>query len=74
MTTRTRVDNEQAPCGQVSGCERARDRDDEGLLMDHVRYDCGCTSLRDEYHDGSMRLRVVHHSGKVIIDELDAGE
>jgi hypothetical protein len=74
MTTRSRFDNERAPCGRVVGGERAHDRDDEGLLMDHMRYDCGCSRLRDEFHDGSMRLRVVHHSGKVITDELDAGE
>jgi hypothetical protein len=74
MTTTTRFDNEQAPCGRTIGGERARDRDDDGLLMDHVRYDCGCTSMRDEFHDGSMRLRIVHHAGRVIIDELHAGE
>ncbi|MDQ1691877.1 MAG: hypothetical protein QOD87_1985 [Pseudonocardiales bacterium] len=74
MTTKIRFDNEQAPCGRVIGGERARDRDDDCLLMDHVRYDCGCSRLHDEFHDGSMRLRVVHHSGKIITDELDAGE
>jgi len=50
------------------------DRDEECLLTDDTSYSCGCRRTRHEYHDGSYRRLIVHHSGRVLVDELLAGE
>ena len=68
--TTTRFTNEKAPCGRLVDGERLRDRDDECLLTDEVFYDCGCRSMRHEYHDGSVSCNVVRHDGTVLEDEL----
>ncbi len=72
--TTTPFTNEKAPCGQVVNGERFRDRDDECLLSDEMFYDCGCRSIRHEYHDGSVSVNVVRHDGKVLEDELICGQ
>ncbi len=72
--TTTRFTNEKAPCGQVVDGERLRDRDEECLLSDEMFYDCGCRSIRHEYHDGSVSVNVVRHDGKVLEDELICGQ
>jgi hypothetical protein len=53
----------------VSG-QHFRDQDDEGLILDHLHYACGCQSIRTVCHDGSVHSRVVRHDGKVVVDEL----
>jgi hypothetical protein len=64
---------EQAPCGRVVDGERHRDQDDdECLVSDDVFYDCGCRVIRHEYHDGGTHRQVVHHDGKVLVDERGA--
>ena len=70
MATRTRFAGELAPCRRVVSGEHFRDQDDEGLILDVLHFDCGCQSLRTEYHDGSVHSRVVRHDGKVLLDEL----
>ena len=72
--TTTRFTNEKAPCGKVVDGERLRDRDDECLLTDELFYDCGCRTIRHEYHDGSVSCNVVRHDGKVLENELIAGQ
>ena len=72
--TTTRFTNEKAPSGQVVDGERFRDRDDECLLSDEMFYDCGCWSIRHEYHDGSVSRNVVFHDGTVLEDELIYGQ
>jgi len=72
--TTNRFTDEKAPCGQVVDGERFRDRDDECLLSDEMFYDCGCRSIRHEYHDGSVSCNVVHHDGTVLEDELIYGQ
>jgi len=72
-TTSTRFQNEQAPCGRIVAGEHYQDQDDEALVTDDWRYDCGCRTTRHEYHDGSVGRKVVHHKGKVLVDELIAG-
>ena len=62
--------NEKAPCGQITGGERFRDRDEECLLSDEKFYACGCTTVRHEYHDGSVSCKIVRHDGTVVVDEL----
>ena len=70
--TTTPFVGEKAPCGQLVGGERFRDEDEECLLSDEHFFECGCRSIRHEYHDGSVSLKVTRHDGKVVVDELDA--
>ena len=65
--------NRKAPCGEVVDGERLRDRDEECLLSDEMFYQCGCQTIRHEYHDGAVSCKVVRHDGKVVVDELIAG-
>ena len=37
-------------------------------------YDCGCRSIRHEYHDGNVSRNVVRHDGTVLEDELIYGQ
>jgi hypothetical protein len=74
MATKTLFESEKAPCGRIVGGERYRDRDDDGLVVDHLYYACGCRTLLDEFHDGSVHRRVVHHNGRVVADEREQGE
>ena len=63
MGTTTSFESERAPCGRVVSGQHFRDQDDEGLILDHLHYACGCQSIRTGYHDGSV-------DGKVVVDEL----
>ncbi len=69
--TTTPFGNEKAPCGQFMGGERLQDRDEECLLRDEMFYECGCQTIRHEYHDGSVSNRIVHHDGTVLKDRLN---
>ena len=68
--TTTLFTNERAPCGRILDGERLRDRDEECLVSDDRFYKCGCKTIRHEYHDGSVSLKVVRHDGKVVVDEI----
>jgi hypothetical protein len=46
----------------------------QGLVTEDVNYSCGCRSHREEFHDGSVHHLVVHHRGKVLVDEELRGE
>jgi hypothetical protein len=72
MTTNTRFTREQAPCGRTSDGERVLDDDEDGFVVDHLKYDCGCQSTRRQYHDGGIHFRIVDHHGKVRGDEHSA--
>jgi len=54
--------------------ERSTDehRDGEGLVTAVETFLCGCSTLRTEYHDGSVRERTQHHGGRKVADELYA--
>ena len=69
-TTSTRFEGQLAPCGQKVDGERTQSEDLQGLVTQEFRYDCGCRSGREEYHDGSVRHMIVHHKGKVLLDEV----
>ena len=71
--TTSRFTNEKAPCEQVVDGERFRDRDDECLQSDELSYDCGCWSIRHEFHDGSVSSSVVRHDGTVLEDDIIYG-
>ena len=74
MATTTSFTSEDAPCGRVVDGARYRDEDDDGLRVEHVHYACGCQVSRDEFHDGSVTRRVVHHNGRVLVHEEFRGE
>jgi hypothetical protein len=61
-----------APCGKACDGDDCRDADDEGLLIAHEYFSCGCRIFRHEFHDGSVRTRVIRHDGKVMLDEVSA--
>ena len=62
-----------APCGQLSDSEHYEDHDDD-FVTRGVEFACGCTSLHREYHDGSVSRRIVHHDGRVMVEELLSAE
>ena len=46
----------------------------QGLVTQDLRFECGCQSHREEFHDGSVHHMVVNHHGKVLVDEEFRGE
>ena len=70
--TRIRFTSELAPCGKALDGEHYRDTDDDGLFMCDEYYVCGCRRIRHEFHDGSVRTRVIRHDGRVVMDEVSA--
>jgi hypothetical protein len=68
--TSTRFQNEQAPCGRFVDGEHFQDGDEEALVTNHLHYDCGCRSIRHEYHDGNVSRKVIRHDGIVLVDEF----
>lgn len=73
MASRTRFTGGAAPCGRFVDGVRYSDRDDDGMVVEHLYYACGCQDFRDAFHDGSLHNRVVHHNGKVLVDEEHRG-
>jgi hypothetical protein len=63
-----------APCGQIVNVESHEDLDDEVQVTESLEYGCGCRSIRHEYHDGSISNKVIHHNGKVLVDEFLSSE
>jgi hypothetical protein len=76
-TTSTRFTHEKAPCGQFVDGERFQDQDPEQdgqcLVTDEAFYACGCESIRNEYHDGTVAMKVIRHDGHILVDELEGG-
>ena len=73
MEPKSTFKNQVAPCGQTESGKTYEDRDEETLLTEEC-YACGCVVIRHEYHDGSVNRKVIHHNGKVLVDELIAAE
>lgn len=73
-STITPFDVKLAPCGQHQSGATEVDEDKQGLITENVRYDCGCRTAKEEYHDGSVHMMVVHHKGKVLVDQELRGE
>jgi hypothetical protein len=63
-----------APCGKQHPGEQFVSEDLHGLVTEDLRFDCGCQSHREEFHDGSVHHMVVNHHGKVLVDEEFRGE
>ena len=72
VPTSTGFKSQKAPCGRIVDGESYQDQDEEGLVITDLYYACGCRSIRHEYHDGSIYLKVVHHDGTLLVDELIA--
>jgi hypothetical protein len=72
--TISRVDVQLTPCGRLRGGERYLVEDQQGLVTEDVRYSCGCHVTREEFHDGSVHRMIVHHNGRVLVDEELRGE
>ena len=66
--------NLTAPCGHSVGGHHYEDHDDEVVVTRETIFECGCRSIQHEYHDGSVSLRVVHHNGRVLADEMQSAE
>jgi hypothetical protein len=65
---------QQAPCGRIVGGTHYEDHDDEVVVTNETIFECGCTSINHQYHDGSVSRKVVRHDGRVLIDELLSAE
>jgi hypothetical protein len=72
MTMQNRFTDQRAPCGRAIDGARVLDDDEQGYVFEHLTWDCGCQTTRLQYHDGSVRHRVVDHHGKVRTDEHSA--
>lgn len=68
-STTVNFTSERAPCGKQVDGHRHRESDDEGFVIDDLTYACGCRTIHHEFHDGSVRVKVVRHDGKVLRDE-----
>ena len=65
---------QQAPCGRIVGGTNYEDHDDEVVVTTETIYECGCTSVNHQYHDGTVSHRIVRHDGRVLVDELLSAE
>ena len=74
-STTSRFAAAPAPCGQRQAGERFATEDQQGLVTEELRFDCGCLTTREEFHDGSVhRMVVSHRHNKVLVDEELRGE
>ena len=73
-TTISRFEARLAPCGRSHDGERVYSEDSQGLFTEDLRFSCGCRSAKEEFHDGSVHLRVVNHRGRVLVDVELRGE
>ena len=48
--------------------------DQQGLVTRDLRFDCGCQTHHEEFHDGSVHNQIVNHRGRVLVDEELRGE
>ncbi len=48
--------------------------DQQGLITEELRFTCGCTISKEEFHDGSFHRMVRNHRGRVVSDVELRGE
>ena len=63
-----------APCRHVSAGEQFVAEDLQGLITADLRFDCGCRTAKEEFHDGSVHSLVISHRGRVLEDVELRGE
>ncbi|WP_214371011.1 hypothetical protein [Pseudonocardia sp. H11422] len=51
---------------------RHHEGDASGMVFDDVMYTCGCRTFSHQFHDGSVRTRVIRHDGRVLSNQLSA--
>jgi hypothetical protein len=68
--TNTRLQSQPAPCGKIVDAHTYQDEEDEELVVTDVSYACGCRTIRQEYHDGTVSRTVLGHNGKPVVNEL----
>ena len=73
-TTVSRFEARLAPCGKNRDGESLVTEDEQGLITEDLRFECGCQISREEFHDGSVHRMVVNHRHKVLVDEELRGE
>ena len=73
-STITRFEATVAPCGKRKDGTRALTEDDLGLTTEEVSWECGCRRSKEEFHDGSVHVMVVHHRGKILVEQELRGE
>lgn len=73
-STITRFESAPAPCGRLKNGTRSATEDEVGLFTEEIVFTCGCRRTREEFHDGSVHRLIVHHSGKVLLEEELRGE
>ena len=66
----TSFSGQRVPRGRIADGEQHLDRDEECVLTDDYTYACGCRQTSHEYDDGGLSRLVIHHDGKVLVDEL----
>ena len=66
--------SQTAPCGRVVDGEEYEDHDDECIVTQEIVYECGCQRIHHEYHDGCVSRRIIHHDGRVLVDEILSAE
>ena len=74
MTATGSVPGQPAPCGRIVAAELYKDHDEEVVVTQKTDYACGCRAVHHEYHDGSVSRKIVHHNGRVLVDELLSAE
>ena len=72
--TVSRFEARRTPCGQVRDGESFVTEDQQGLVTEELRFSCGCTINKEEFHDGSVHRMVTNHRGRVLTDEELRGE
>jgi hypothetical protein len=74
MATIESFKSQQAPCGRIVDGDTYRDGDVELVVTHEITFQCGCRSVRHEYHDGTISRTIVRHDGRILVDELLAAE
>ena len=69
--TTTRFTGAKAPCGRIVDGEVFQDEDEQAVVTCERDYDCGCRSIRHEYHDGSISCRAVRHDGRIVAEKSE---
>jgi hypothetical protein len=69
MTEPRPFTGQRSPCGRSTTGQRVFDDDEQGYVFEHLTWDCGCQTIRRQFHDGSVQHQVLDHHGKIRSDE-----
>jgi hypothetical protein len=54
----------------VVGGKHYQEQEEDHPITDNWYFDCGCRSITHEFADGSLQVKVIHHNGTLLLDEL----